>query len=214
MNELHELYIVCDVETNQIDEKNGGFMLELAALALDENLDEVGDFHTLIDPGVNVQDESLYHPKVWEMHKASGLLEEHELNEGIPTYEQAADLFIQWAWNQPGDDKRKNAEGDIYPRKGVGNNFGEFDLRWLREHMPRTEKIFHYRAINVSSLRETAAAALGVDQRALKEFIGFGNHRAVDDVRACATEYRMYRDMMRNGYGHIANALYSRGLMG
>lgn len=209
MSKLHELYIVTDIETNQIEE-NSGFMLEIAAAALDENLETLDTFHTLIDPGFDVGEESMYPPAVWEMHTKSGLIEEHQLSEGIPTYVEASELFVDWAKEFDGDDERRDENGNVWPRKGVGNNFGEFDLKWLRAHMPTAAEIFHYRPINISSLREVAANAIGVDQRSLKELSGFGNHRAMDDVRCCVAEFRHYREMMVHGCAKIVGKMVNK----
>jgi oligoribonuclease len=65
------------------------------------------------------------------------------------------------------------------------------DRRFLARWMPELEAFFHYRNLDVSTLKELArrwapAVAQGVSKR--------GGHRALDDVRESIDELRHYRD--------------------
>lgn len=198
MKTVRDAHIVLDLETSGIEHEHG-FILEIAAMALDENLDEIGTFHSYVDQGYDIEEESLYEQGAWELHQESGLIDDMSLLESIPNQWVVQDEFREWATDFPGDEHRKDQDGNVWPRILVGNNVESFDLRWLNEHMPRITDMFHYRPINVSSLRRVASLAIGVDQRELKEAIGFGDHRAMDDVRCCVAELRHYRDMMTYG---------------
>jgi oligoribonuclease len=65
------------------------------------------------------------------------------------------------------------------------------DRRFLARRMPRLEAYFHYRNLDVSTLKELArrwapnvAAAFGKDSR----------HLALDDIRDSIAELRHYRE--------------------
>lgn len=64
------------------------------------------------------------------------------------------------------------------------------DRRFLARGMPHLEKYFHYRNLDVSTLKELAARwAPQVAQGVQKT----GRHRALDDVRESIAELRYYR---------------------
>ena len=64
------------------------------------------------------------------------------------------------------------------------------DRRFLARGMPRLEKYFHYRNLDVSTLKELAARwAPEVAQGVQKT----GRHRALDDIRESIEELRYYR---------------------
>ena len=65
------------------------------------------------------------------------------------------------------------------------------DRRFLYRHMPELEKYFHYRHIDVSTIKELAkrwAPQLG------KGFEKQGAHLALDDIRESIRELRYYRE--------------------
>ena len=65
------------------------------------------------------------------------------------------------------------------------------DRRFLYRHMPRLEGYFHYRNLDVSTLKELAAR--GAPQ--VRESFKKGNtHLALDDIRESIAELRHYRD--------------------
>ncbi len=64
------------------------------------------------------------------------------------------------------------------------------DRRFLARGMPLLEKYFHYRNLDVSTLKELAARwAPDVAQGVMKT----GRHRALDDIRESIEELRYYR---------------------
>ena len=65
------------------------------------------------------------------------------------------------------------------------------DRRFMQKYMPRLEAYFHYRNLDVSTLKELAkrwnpAVAKGVVKR--------GSHKALDDILESIEEMRYYRD--------------------
>ena len=64
------------------------------------------------------------------------------------------------------------------------------DRAFLRRHMPALEAFFHYRNIDVSTLKELARRWYP----ALPKFDKPEAHRALDDIRASIAELRYYRE--------------------
>ena len=65
------------------------------------------------------------------------------------------------------------------------------DRRFLARLMPELEEYFHYRNLDVSSLKELA---LRWTPQVAKGFNKESNHRALDDIRASIEELRYYRE--------------------
>lgn len=68
------------------------------------------------------------------------------------------------------------------------------DRRFISRHMPRLENFFHYRILDVSTIKELVTRwrpdLLQSDHRPRKEY----KHRALDDIRETIAEMRFYRD--------------------
>ncbi len=65
------------------------------------------------------------------------------------------------------------------------------DRRFMVRHMPRLEAFFHYRNLDVSTVKELAR------RWRADVYAGFskqGSHRALDDIRDSIAELRHYRD--------------------
>lgn len=71
-----------------------------------------------------------------------------------------------------------------------GNSIGQ-DRRFLYRYMPKLETFFHYRNIDVSSIKELARRW---DPDMLKGFKKKGSHLALDDIRDSIAELQHYRE--------------------
>ena len=65
------------------------------------------------------------------------------------------------------------------------------DRRFLARHMPELEAYFHYRNLDVSSVKELVARWA---PEILEGFKKTGQHRALDDIRESIEELRYYRE--------------------
>jgi oligoribonuclease (3'-5' exoribonuclease) len=212
---LKARFVVLDTETSGIEEADG-IMLEIHAAALDENLEEVGNFNSHIKmPGEAYGDETkekYFNDFTWEMHTKNGLLDElRNLNSDKADPGTVAKDFAEWASvikENSGHDAE--AEGYEIPLVLVGNNPESFDRRWLSYHMPAAAKVFHYRPLNVSSVRWVMSIALGVDAREIKKELGFGGHRAKDDVQSCIDELKFYARSLKVGTEMFAMEMLKR----
>ncbi|MGR9086051.1 MAG: oligoribonuclease [Gammaproteobacteria bacterium] len=71
-----------------------------------------------------------------------------------------------------------------------GNSIGQ-DRRFLYRYMPRLEAYFHYRSIDVSTLKELAAR-WAPDIRS--GFNKIASHQALEDIKESIEELRYYRE--------------------
>lgn len=71
-----------------------------------------------------------------------------------------------------------------------GNSIGQ-DRRFLYKHMPELEQYFHYRYVDVSTLKELTRRW---KPDVLDGFSKSGSHLALDDIRESIAELKYYRD--------------------
>ena len=65
------------------------------------------------------------------------------------------------------------------------------DRRFLYRHMPKLERFFHYRNLDVSTLKELC---LRWAPEKAGRFVKHAEHRALRDIRGSISELRFYRD--------------------
>ncbi|OOE99783.1 MULTISPECIES: oligoribonuclease [Salinivibrio] len=71
-----------------------------------------------------------------------------------------------------------------------GNSVGQ-DRRFLYRHMPALERYFHYRTVDVSTLKELTRRW---QPEILNAFSKKGTHLALDDIRESIAELQFYRE--------------------
>tara|TARA_Y100001960_G_scaffold51836_1_gene52863 strand:+ start:1069 stop:1614 length:546 start_codon:yes stop_codon:yes gene_type:complete len=75
-----------------------------------------------------------------------------------------------------------------------GNSIGQ-DRRFLYKHMPELEEYFHYRYVDVSTLKELTRRW---KPEVLDGFTKSGSHLALDDIRESIAELQYYRKTIIN----------------
>jgi oligoribonuclease len=71
-----------------------------------------------------------------------------------------------------------------------GNSIGQ-DRRFLVRHMPTLEAFFHYRNVDVSTVKELVRRW---QPALLEQFTKKGTHQALDDIRESIAELQFYRE--------------------
>ncbi|WP_234494662.1 oligoribonuclease [Vibrio maritimus] len=71
-----------------------------------------------------------------------------------------------------------------------GNSIGQ-DRRFLYKHMPELEEYFHYRYVDVSTIKELTRRW---KPEVLDGFTKQGTHLALDDIRESIAELKFYRE--------------------
>ncbi|WP_075185454.1 oligoribonuclease [Teredinibacter haidensis] len=152
-------------------------IIEIATVVTDANLNTLAEGPVF---AINQPDAVLEQMDEWctHQHGKSGLTARVKSSEiTIAAAEQATlDFLAQWvpAGKSP----------------MCGNSIGQ-DRRFLQRFMPRLAHYFHYRNIDVSTLKELAARW---SPEMLKGFKKQGSHLALDDIRESVAELAYYRE--------------------
>jgi len=118
---------------------------------------------------------------VTSMHEKSGLLDRI----------RASDITREEAQAQTLDFLRQHIEPGTVPL--AGNSIGT-DRRFLQEQMPELERFFHYRNVDVSTVKELALRWFpdAVQLRPEKAIA----HRALEDINESIAELSFYRERL------------------
>ncbi|PKG85404.1 oligoribonuclease [Colwellia sp. 75C3] len=73
-----------------------------------------------------------------------------------------------------------------------GNSIGQ-DRRFINKYMPDFEDHFHYRNIDVSTIKELARRW---KPEVLKSVVKIGAHLALDDIKESISELKVYRELL------------------
>jgi len=154
-------------------------ILELAIIVTDSELNELAEGPVL---AIRHPEETLRAMDEWNTrhHTASGLWK-RVLEQGISMTEAESEaLAFLEAWSEPGSSPM------------CGNSICQ-DRRFMHRCMPRLEQWFHYRNLDVSTLKELAMRwAPQVAAGIVKE----NRHEALSDIRESLAELRHYRQYM------------------
>jgi oligoribonuclease len=155
-------------------------IVEIASLVTDDDLTIVAEGPDLV---ISATPEQLAEMDdfVTKMHTSSGLLEEIASSSLTAAEAEAATL----------DFLRQHLEAGAVPL--AGNSIGT-DRRFLDAQMPELEAFFHYRSVDVSTLKELGRRWMpdAVASAPTKS----GGHRALDDIRESVAELAHYRSTM------------------
>jgi oligoribonuclease len=152
-------------------------IIEIATIVTDKHLEVLAEGPVI---AVHQSDAVLVGMDDWnkKQHGSSGLLARVRASTiGVTQAERATLEFLE-SWALPGRSPM------------CGNSICQ-DRRFLARTMPRLEEFFHYRNLDVSTLKELALRwapkiAQGVQKAS--------SHLALDDVRESIRELRYYRD--------------------
>lgn len=156
-------------------------IVEIATIMTDDNLAIVAEGPDLV---IHASPEQITQMGdfVTEMHTKSGLLSLIGASTITVAEAEAATLaFVQ----------QHVAEARTVPL--CGNSIGT-DRRFLQEYMPTLEEFFHYRNVDVSTLKELTRRWHPEVLDALPE--KETAHRALDDIRESIDELQHYRDTL------------------
>ncbi|HEX6261054.1 MAG TPA: oligoribonuclease [Woeseiaceae bacterium] len=152
-------------------------IIEIATIVTDRDLNEIAEGPVLV---VHQTQATMQNMDAWntKQHRESGLVERVF----------ASELTVADAEQQTLEFLKKHTEQGASPM--CGNSICQ-DRRFLARQMPLLEGFFHYRNLDVSSLKILAqlwAPAVA------KGFVKESSHRALQDIRDSIAELRHYRE--------------------
>jgi oligoribonuclease len=169
-----------DVETSGLEPETDS-LLEVGLIITDNELNEVARTNVVLAPPRGWQ--LVFKPVIVEMHtkgEGNGLMAECEAN-GV-SYQRGMFALISWL-----DTNLEDFRSDPPPMAG---NSVHFDRAFLRAKMGLLEECFHYRNIDVSSLKLVNRLWNFAEPWEGDRKI----HRALPDLEDSVAELRHYRD--------------------
>lgn len=152
-------------------------IIEIATLVTDANLNILAEGPVI---AVHQSDEQLALMDEWNVrtHTGSGLVDRVKAStiDDATAAQKTIEFLQQWV------------PAGVSPI--CGNSVGQ-DRRFLFRYMPELEKYFHYRYLDVSTLKELARRW---KPEILPGFKKQGTHQALDDIRESVAELAYYRE--------------------
>lgn len=152
-------------------------IIEIATLVTDANLNILAEGPVI---AVHQSDEQLALMDEWNVrtHTGSGLVDRVKAStiDDATAAQKTIDFLQQWV------------PAGVSPI--CGNSVGQ-DRRFLFRYMPELEQYFHYRYLDVSTLKELARRW---KPEILPGFKKQGTHQALDDIRESVAELAYYRE--------------------
>jgi oligoribonuclease len=164
-----------DLEMTGLDPESHK-IIEMATIVTDSDLNILAEGPVL---AIHQPEAELDKMDEWctNTHTSSGLVE--RIRHSTITEDEAIQLTIEFLsrWVPKG-------KSPI-----CGNSIGQ-DRRFLYKHMPLLEEYFHYRYIDVSTIKELTRRW---KPEILEGFSKTGSHLALDDIRESIAELKYYR---------------------
>ncbi|MGB2246765.1 MAG: oligoribonuclease [Alcanivorax sediminis] len=174
------------------DKRNNLIWIDLEMTGLSPENDRIIEIATIVtDSQLNVLAEG----PVLAVHQSDELLDamdewntEHHNNSGLVKRVQESRISEMQAQAQTIDFLREYVEPGMSPM--CGNSICQ-DRRFLANYMQELEAYFHYRNLDVSTLKELARRW---KPEILEGFKKEGKHLALDDIRESIAELQYYRE--------------------
>ena len=165
-----------DLEMTGLD-PNKERIIEIATIVTDSNLNILEEGPVL---AIHQPDSLLDAMDEWctKTHGASGLTQ--RVKDSTTTTAEAEQATLTFL--------RRHVKAGASPM--CGNSVHQ-DRRFMEREMPELEAFFHYRNLDVSTLKELAKRW---SPELPKKFKKAGTHLAMDDIRESIAELRFYRD--------------------
>jgi oligoribonuclease len=154
-------------------------VIEIATIVTDAQLKPLAEGPVL---AIHTSDKQLAGMDEWntEHHHASGLVDRVRASEHTLETASVDTLAFLGQWIDPG----------LSPM--CGNSIGQ-DRRFMVKHMPELESFFHYRNVDVSTIKELVRRW---SPEKLDGFTKQNTHLAMDDIRESIAELAFYRQQV------------------
>lgn len=185
-----------DFEATGLDVRRGvGELLEYAVVVTDLELNELAS-----KEGVIPQDmewiEDILQPKAREMHMANDLLKDlYAISKDKTVDDMGANAYEKIEFSLRAMLQRFIDE-DPKTIFVIAGSTVSYDRGALKEHMPRLEKMLHYRQLDVSVYKVGFPQIFGSETSAA--------HRAMADIRQSIEKHRLMRSILEQaGLKHV-----------
>lgn len=165
-----------DMEMTGLDPEEN-VVLEIASIVTDKDLNVLAEGPVI---AIHQSEAELAKMDEWNQntHGGSGLIARVKASR----YDEAAAVAETLAFLRQWVPERTSPM--------CGNSIGQ-DRRFMVKHMAELEAFFHYRNVDVSTIKELVRRW---KPEILGEFTKQGTHQALDDIRESVAELRFYRE--------------------
>ena len=174
------------------DKRNNLIWIDLEMTGLSPANDRIIEIATIV---TDAQLNPLAEGPVLAVHQSDALLDgmdewntEHHNNSGLVARVKESRISEMQAQAQTLDFLKEHVEAGMSPM--CGNSICQ-DRRFLANYMPQLEAFFHYRNLDVSTLKELARRW---KPEILPGFSKENKHLALDDIRESIAELVYYRE--------------------
>ena len=174
------------------DKRNNLIWIDLEMTGLSPDNDRIIEIATIV---TDAQLNPIAEGPVLAVHQSDALLEgmdewntEHHNNSGLVARVKESRISEMQAQAQTLDFLKEYVEAGMSPM--CGNSICQ-DRRFLANYMPELEAFFHYRNLDVSTLKELARRW---KPEILDGFKKENKHLALDDIRESIAELQYYRE--------------------
>ena len=169
----NEPFVWLDLEMSGLDPRRHT-ILEIACVVTDGDLKVLSEMQNIV---IKHDQKVLQEMDKWctEQHYKSGLLD--QVNKSETSLSKAEEETLRFLKKFCKDSKSPLCGNSIW-----------VDRLFLKKYMPKLEQFFHYRNIDVSSIKELAVRWAGL------KFEKKESHRALDDVYESIEELKFYRN--------------------
>lgn len=183
-----DLIVWIDCEMTGLD-LGKDHIVEIACIVTDKDLKILDEAPDIV---INYPEEVIksMNEWSWEHHSQSGLVD--AIRESKVSLEEADTIISEFI-------------GKHFPKKGsaiLAGNSVHVDKKFLEKDFPKTFEYFHYRIIDVSTIKELTRRWYPDVFAKLPTFQNL--HRALDDIKGSINELNYYRDMI---FKHKINPL-------
>lgn len=174
------------------DKRNNLIWIDLEMTGLSPENDRIIEIATIV---TDAQLNPIAEGPVLAVHQSDALLDgmdewntEHHNNSGLVARVKESRISEMQAQAQTLDFLKEHVEAGMSPM--CGNSICQ-DRRFLANYMPELEAFFHYRNLDVSTLKELARRW---KPEILPGFKKDNKHLALDDIRESIAELHYYRE--------------------
>ena len=174
------------------DKRNNLIWIDLEMTGLSPDNDRIIEIATIV---TDAQLNPIAEGPVLAVHQSDALLDgmdewntEHHNNSGLVARVKESRISEMQAQAQTLDFLKEHVEAGMSPM--CGNSICQ-DRRFLANYMPELEAFFHYRNLDVSTLKELARRW---KPEILPGFKKDNKHLALDDIRESIAELQYYRE--------------------
>lgn len=179
-----------DLETTGTDQDVDD-IIEIGSILTDFEFNTLDEFSIVIRPSTYSLGQMMFNPIVREMHTANGLLEEC-INSKVDIAE-AEQKMMSWM-NHVINKKTTRGPVEKFRFMLAGSGVGHFDRRFIKEYMPKLDKILNHGPLDIGAVRRFLRVS--GQELAPVPSSDAKNHRALDDIRMHLEEARAYREAL------------------